>query len=92
MQGGMSKHIPRASECKLGMSLDTKSQRAWARHEVGPLQKAHESLHQNILLTLETLQEGEYLKHIDRIYEMYLEIEIASDRLFEEMDAILIRG
>lgn len=92
MQGGVSKHIPGASECKLGMSLDTKSQRAWARHEVGPLQKAHESLHQNILLTLETLQEGEYLKHIDRIYEMYLEIEIASDRLFEEMDAILIRG
>jgi len=50
------------------------------------LKDSHQLLHENINAALEIVKGENYLNNIDKVYEEYLEIEIACDKMFEGMD------
>lgn len=90
MQGKVTKSLPGATECKLANFCTREDKRCSFERmpSFEAMRKAHEQLHQNIQKTVDIVSEGDFMRHPDAIYEMYLEIEIACDAMFGAMDGL----
>ncbi len=89
MQGKITKEIPDESSCKFGQHIkDTLAKRFSKNSEFLNVIKSHEKLHNNIHITSNGIENEDFMSHADKIYEMYLEMEMSSDEMFEAMNKV----
>ncbi len=89
MQGKITKDIPTSKECQFGKHIvSTLSKRFSRCPHFKNVIESHEKLHGNVHITTDGIEGSDFMLHADKIYEMYLEMEMASDDMFDNMDKI----
>ncbi len=83
MQGRVAKEVCGIENCEFTGWIKTQTLDASL---MGALKESHELLHDNICKALDIVKTEDFLDKIDQVYEEYLEIEIACDKMFEAMD------
>ncbi|MFP4485469.1 MAG: methyl-accepting chemotaxis protein [Campylobacterales bacterium] len=88
MQGRVGKEIPDDASCSLVKMIEREKSYFGKGANFDSMFTAHKEFHNNIEKTIEEVKKERDISKADEIYESYLDIEISSDKMFEEMDAL----
>jgi len=85
MQGNATKPIPSEKECRLGLwAMDKEAKGA----SIDSINKPHNMLHASINNAIGCIKSEDYYRHADTIFEYYVDMETASDELFDAMSKV----
>lgn len=89
MQGKKTKEIPGYENCDFAKELNGKLKSKYKKSQNFELiVENHNKLHKNIEIASSIIEKDGYLDSADKIYEVYLDMEIASDDMFDSMNLI----